>query len=235
MPYVYTGAVFGAGLLGAVGVLVQPEPLYVESNGGYRLDLFVDGLADGDYYVYVGSSGTTSDARCYVYLYREGGDVHGYVTTAKDGWLTVYTPVLTVGGPYKWTLVPIASNVTAGENALSNAAGTVISLSSGAFPIEVVAGLTFRVLSGAAAGLSATILTRNSDTQVTLSGAGLGVFVALAASWEVNKPVGGTVVSLHSLTVERYWYRSKTFAVRRWFPPDWGVGPRRLVGVPLQA
>lgn len=128
MPY--TGGVFGFGGPAAVDVPITSTPESVESNGAYALVLFVDGLFDGDYLVRVGPLASTQDPRCYVYQSRatdgEADDVHGYTSAAKDGVLSIFSPVLPVGGPYRFTIIPTSG-------------GTVVTL-----PILVVTTYTYR-------------------------------------------------------------------------------------------
>lgn len=95
---------FGAGAFGASPFGGgSPGPTTVEENGGHLVQVLVAGLADGTYRVHVGPLGSDSDPACLTGI---PGTPNTF--TAKDGRLSVFTPILPLGGPYRFTVVPTA-------------------------------------------------------------------------------------------------------------------------------
>lgn len=108
-----------------------------------------------------------------------------------------------------------------GTSSLNYNGTSIVQLTSGSFLAEVAAGMKIRLLSGAFVGYEATVLTRDSSTQCTLSPTFPFVTAQTGVSWEIVIPAD-TTLNVENATEFTdapgrvvldgclYWYTGKT-------------------------
>lgn len=84
-------------------------PLFtIPEDGGYRLPITgATGIPDGSYNVHLGPLGSALDPVCY-----SGVSGRGNTVVVAGGVFLVVSPILPIGGPYEFTLVPILGGTT---------------------------------------------------------------------------------------------------------------------------